>query len=631
MALLVQKFGGTSVADVERIQAVARRVARCREDGHELVIVVSAMGHTTDELSGLARAICSDPPRREMDMLLSTGEQVSIALLSMALHSLGVPAVSMTGTQAGIVTESAHGRARILEIRTERLRRLLDDGQVVVVAGFQGTSSGRAGTPEITTLGRGGSDTSAVALAAALGAEACEIYTDVPGVLTTDPRRVADAQFLDTVTCDEMLELASLGAAVLHPRAVEIARNYGVPLVVRSSWSEAPGTRLTSGAPQPIGSGGLELGKPVDGAQLETRQAVVALSHVPDRPGVAALLFEALGAAGLNVDLIVQATHEGRAGSGGYTNDIAFTLPETDLDLAELVCREVLGAMGAAPLQGRGEPPLEHEGSAAARLQAEGGLAKLSISGAGIMGRPGVAARLFDTLARCTINLRLIATSEVKVSCLVAGDQGQRALRAAAEAFELHEGQLQHNPQLCRLEAPAVRGVALDRDQAQVAVRRVPDRPGSAAAVCRALADAGICLDAIVQSERTHGEGNRRSRDMSFTLRRDERARAEQALAPLLRQWPGSRFEEGPGIARVSAVGAGMPCIPGTAARMFRSLAAAGINIEMIATSEIRTSCVVAAADGVRALQTVHAAFGLGGSTLHAAEGTEAPIQAAPL
>ncbi|MEB3105537.1 MAG: aspartate kinase, partial [Cyanobacteriota bacterium] len=581
MALLVQKFGGTSVADVERIQAVARRIARCREDGHELVIVVSAMGHTTDELTGLARAISSDPPQREMDMLLATGEQVSIALLSMALHAEGVPAVSMTGTQAGIITESAHGRARILEIRTERLRRLLADGHVVVVAGFQGTSSGAAGTPEITTLGRGGSDTSAVALAAALGADACEIYTDVPGVLTTDPRKVADAQLMEQVSCSEMLELASLGAAVLHPRAVEIARNYGVPLVVRSSWSDAPGTLLTSGNPRPIGSEGLELGKPVDGAELESSQAVLALSHVPDRPGVAAQLFEALGAAGLNVDLIVQATHE------GASNDIAFTLADADRDRAQLVCREVLATMGA----GLGE--------GGAQLSAEGGMAKLSISGAGIMGRPGVAARLFDALARAGINLRLIATSEVKVSCLVAGHQGAKALRCAADTFELQDGQLRHDPLPCELGVPAVRGVALDRDQAQVAVRRVPDRPGTAAAVCRALADAGISLDAIVQSERTHGEGDQLSRDMSFTLKRDERARAEQALSHLLRQWPGAHFEEGPAIARVSAVGAGMPCTPGTAARMFRCLADASINIELIATSEIRTSCVVAEADGV--------------------------------
>jgi aspartate kinase len=603
MALLVQKFGGTSVADVERIQAVARRIASCREEGHELVIVVSAMGHTTDELTGLARAITADPPRREMDMLLATGEQVSIALLSMALHSQGVPAVSMTGTQAGIITESAHGRARILEVRTERLQRLLEEGQVVVVAGFQGTSSGQAGTPEITTLGRGGSDTSAVALAAALGADACEIYTDVPGVLTTDPRKVPDAQLMETVSCDEMLELASLGAAVLHPRAVEIARNYGVPLVVRSSWSDAPGTLLTSGAPRPIGSEGLELGKPVDGAELEADQAVLALAHVPDRPGVAARLFEALGAAGINVDLIVQATHE------GASNDIAFTLAAAQCDRAEQVCREVLAAMEAG----------------GAQLSAEAGLAKLSISGAGIMGRPGVAARLFDILARQGINLRLIATSEVKVSCLVDGTQGAKALRAAAEAFELSEQQLRHTAQICHQEDPAVRGVALDLDQVQVAVRRVPDRPGAAAAICRALADAGLSLDAIVQSERTHRDTGEPSRDMSFTLRREDRQLAEQALAGVLQHWQGARFEEGPAIARISAVGAGMACTAGTAARMFRALADAGINIELIATSEIRTSCVVAEADGIGALRAVHAAFGLGGTALHRAEGTEAP------
>jgi aspartate kinase len=608
MALLVQKFGGTSVADVTRIQAVAARIAACREQGHELVIVVSAMGHSTDELTALARAISSDPPQRELDMLLATGEQVSIALLSMALHAQGVPAVSMTGAQVGIITESAHGRARILEIRTERLARLLAEGQVVVVAGFQGTSSGAAGTPEITTLGRGGSDTTAVALAAALGADACEIYTDVPGVLTTDPRKVGDAQLMAQVSCNEMLELASLGAAVLHPRAVEIARNYGVPLLVRSSWSDAPGTRLTSGSPRPIGSAGLELGRPVDGAELESDQAVLALSHVPDRPGVAALLFEALGAAGLNVDLIVQATQE------GSSNDIAFTLAAADLDRAQLVCRQVLTAMGAE---------LDAGG---AQLLAQGAMAKLSISGAGILGRPGVAARLFDTLARAGINLRLIATSEVKVSCLVAGEQGAKALRATAEAFELQDNQLRHDPLVCQLGEPAVRGVALDCDQAQVAVRRLPDRPGTAAAVCRALADAGIGLDAIVQSERTHGCGDQRSRDMSFVLKRHERQRAERALAPLLRQWPGARFEEGAAIARVSAVGAGMPCTPGTAARMFRCLADAGINIELIATSEIRTSCVVAAADGLAALRAVHAAFDLGGAVQHRAEGTAAPL-----
>jgi aspartate kinase len=613
MALLVQKFGGTSVADVERIGNVARRIAQCREDGHDLVIVVSAMGHTTDELTALARAISPQPPQREMDMLLATGEQVSIALLSMALQALGVPAVAMTGTQAGIVTESTFGRARILEIRTDRLRRLLNEGQVVVVAGFQGTSSGVAGTPEITTLGRGGSDTSAVALAAALGADACEIYTDVPGVLTTDPRKVADAQLMESVSCDEMLELASLGAAVLHPRAVEIARNYGVPLWVRSSWSDGPGTRLTSGPARAIGSEGLELGRPVDGAELQDGQAVLALAHVPDRPGVAADLFEALGAAGLNVDLIVQSSHEA-ASNAPASNDIAFTVADAELEAARGICEALL-----ASLQADG-----------ATLSSEAGMAKISIAGAGIMGRPGMAARLFDTLARLGINLRLIATSEVKVSCVVDRELGARALRATAAAFELGEQQLRDGPLPADPLAPAVRGVALDRDQAQLVVRRVPDRPGSAALVCRALADASISLDGIVQSERTHSSGDQRSRDISFTLRRDDRPGAERALASVLAQWPGAWIEEGPAIARISAVGAGMACTAGTAARMFRALAAAGINIEMIATSEIRTSCVVAESEGIRALQAVHAAFELGGETLHRAEGSEAPPVGGP-
>ena len=610
MALLVQKFGGTSVADVERIQAVARRIAACRQAGHDLVIVVSAMGHTTDELTGLARAISGNPPQREMDMLLATGEQVSIALLAMALQAIGVPAVSMTGPQVGILTESTHGRARILDIRTDRLRRLLEEGNVVVVAGFQGTSNSLSGVAEITTLGRGGSDTSAVALAAALGADACEIYTDVPGVLTTDPRKVPDAQLMETVTCNEMLELASLGAAVLHPRAVEIARNYGVPLRVRSSWSDQAGTLLTSSTTSRRGSGeGLELGKPVDGAELDTAQAVLALSHVPDQPGVAAQLFEALSAAGLNVDLIVQSTHD------GSSNDIAFTVAEAQLNDAERVCRDLLAALGPGA-----------SGANNASLSTEAGMAKLSISGAGIMGRPGVAARLFDTLAKQGINLRLIATSEVKVSCLVAGHQGSKALQAAASCFELNEQQLQLNPAPSGAGEPEVRGVALDRDQAQVAVRRIPDRPGTAAAVCRALADAAISLDAIVQSERTHGEGELRSRDMGFCLKRDDLDRARTALQPLLNQWPGASFEEGLAISRVSAVGAGMPCTAGTAARMFRSLAEAGINIEMIATSEIRTSCVVAETDGIPALRAVHAAFGLGGAVRHQAQGTVAPV-----
>ena len=599
MALLVQKFGGTSVGSVERIQAVARRIAACKEDGNDLVIVVSAMGHTTDELTAKARAINSDPPQREMDMLLATGEQVSIALLSMALHALGVPAISMTGAQVGIVTESAHGRARILDVRTDRLRSLLAEGQVVVVAGFQGTSQSSGGTAEITTLGRGGSDTSAVALAAALGADACEIYTDVPGVLTTDPRKVADAQLMPEVSCDEMLELASLGAAVLHPRAVEIARNYGVTMVVRSSWSEDAGTTLTSRSARPIGRDGLELGRPVDGAELVEGQAVLALSHVSDQPGVAAQLFESLSAGGVNVDLIIQSTHEGNS------NDITFTVAESELEKARGICADQLQTLGG-------------------ELVAEAGMSKLSISGAGIMGRPGIAAGLFQTLSRVGINLRLIATSEVKVSCVVEASAGAKALQATQDAFELESDLISLNPLPSGEGDPEVRGIALDRDQAQVSVRHVPDKPGTAGALCNALADAGISLDGIVQSERQHGDG---SRDISFTLKRDDRAAADRALSHLLAQWPGALLEDGPAIARVSAVGAGMPATAGTAGRMFRYLADAGVNIEMIATSEIRTSCVVAESDGIAALQAVHTGFKLGGSTRHQAQGTESPLE----
>ena len=598
MALLMQKFGGTSVGSVERIQAVAERIGRCRDAGDAVVVVVSAMGHTTDELTGLAAAISASPPQREMDMLLASGEQVSIALLAMALNERGIAAVSMTGPQVGIVTESTHGRARILEIRTDRIRNHLDEGRVVVVAGFQGTSSGPGGVAEITTLGRGGSDTSAVALAAALKADVCEIYTDVPGVLSTDPRKVPDAQLMPEVSCDEMLELASLGASVLHPRAVEIARNYGVPMRVRSSWSDEPGTLLTSRCKRPIGQSGLELGSPVDGVEQLEAQAVLALSHIPDQPGIAARLFETLSAADINVDLIIQATHE------GSSNDITFTVAESDLEQARQVSQSVLDSLGG-------------------ELAAEGGLTKLSIRGAGIMGRPGIAAGLFNCLSQQGINLRLIATSEVKVSCVIDAASGPKALQAVQQAFDVADAQVQVNPELSCADEPEVRGVALDRDQAQLTVRHVPNRPGTAAALCSSLAERGISLDAIVQSERQHGDG---SRDISFILRKEDRSRADVALAPLLAQWPGAALEEGDAIARVSAVGAGMPATPGTAGRMFRSLADAGINIGLIATSEIRTSCVVPEQDGVAALQAVHAGFELGGQELHRAHGTASPL-----
>ncbi|NEO82822.1 MAG: aspartate kinase [Spirulina sp. SIO3F2] len=411
MALIVQKYGGTSVGSVERIQAVAQRIQQTANQGNQVVAVVSAMGKTTDTLVSLAQEITTTPCRREMDMLLSTGEQVSIALLSLALQELGQAAISLTGAQVGIVTEQAHSRARILEINPERIERHLKEEKVVVVAGFQGISS--TTELEITTLGRGGSDTSAVALAVALGGSQCEIYTDVPGILTTDPRLVPEAQLMREITADEMLELASLGAKVLHPRAVELARNYGMPLVVRSSWTDDPGTRVLSD----ITAGGrslqnLEISEGIDAIEFDRDQARVALLRVPDRPGIAAQLFRAIGQQQVDVDLIIQSIHEGN------TNDIAFTVGRAMLPAAEAV------AEATAPVFRSGQQTQPNE----AEVITERDIAKISIVGAGMIGRPGIAAQMFQTLADAGVNLEMISTSEVKVSCVIAAADGAIAI-----------------------------------------------------------------------------------------------------------------------------------------------------------------------------------------------------------
>ena len=584
MALLVQKFGGTSVGSIERIQTVAKKIAATKELGHEIVVVVSAMGKKTDELSTLAKSISQNPDPRELDMLLSTGEQISISLLAIALNELGVAAISLTGSQAGIITESSHCRARILDIRTERIKALIAQGKVIIIAGFQGTSLNNLGINEITTLGRGGSDTSAVALATALQAERCEIFTDVPGVLTTDPRKVEDAQLMQTISCDEMLELASLGAAVLHPRAVEIVRNYGIKLIVRSSWSDEPGTELTSQAKKESISGGLEHCSPVDGLELVEEQAVIGLSHVPDKPGIAADLFEKLSKAGINVDLIIQATHEGQ------TNDITFTVSRNDLDNAINQAKIFIESIGG-------------------ELYIQDSMSKLSISGAGIIGRPGIAASLFDILSKSGINLRLIATSEVKVSCVINSDMGKKALKVTSESFELDDTKITINPLIIKNNEPEVRGVALDPEQAQISVNKVPDKPGTAASICSALADSGISLDTIIQSERKHSNG---TKDISFTLKKDDKINAKNALTSLCKNWDSAEIIEGRPIERVSAVGAGMPSTVGTAGKMFRALSKENINIEMIATSEIRTTCFVKEKDGIKALQAIHKCFNLG-------------------
>ena len=457
MSLIVQKYGGTSVGTVDRIQAVAQRVQKTVRDGHSVVVVVSAMGKTTDTLVNLAQAISPNPSRREMDMLLSTGEQVSIALLSMALQELGQAAISLTGAQVGIVTEAEHSRARILEIKPDRLKHHLDEGKVIVVAGFQGISS--IDHLEITTLGRGGSDTSAVALAAALKADLCEIYTDVPGILTTDPRLVPEAQLLEEITCDEMLELASLGANVLHPRAVEIARNFGVLLVVRSSWSDAPGTRVVAPPPKPRSLVGLEITKAVDSVEFDPDQAKVALLRIPDRPGIAAKLFGEISHQRVDVDLIIQSIHEGNS------NDIAFTVVKKMLTKAESVTEAIAPAL-------REHPSNTQE----AEVIVEKRVAKIAIAGAGIIGRPGIAAKMFKTLADARINIEMISTSEVKVSCLIDESQGDLAIEALCKAFGVNQAPPTNVSQFAHF--PPVRGVALDLKRAQVGIRHIPDRPG---------------------------------------------------------------------------------------------------------------------------------------------------------
>ncbi|MFP5271258.1 aspartate kinase [Coleofasciculus sp.] len=603
MVLVVQKYGGTSVGSVERIQTVAQRLSKTVQAGNSLVVVVSAMGKTTDGLVKLAHEISANPSRREMDMLLSTGEQVSIALLAMALQELGQPAISLTGAQVGIVTEAQYSRARIFSIHTERISRHLDEGKVVVVAGFQGISS--LNDLEITTLGRGGSDTSAVALAASLGAARCEIYTDVPGILTADPRLVPDAQLMDEITCDEMLELASLGAKVLHPRAVEIARNYGVPLVVLSSWTDAPGTKVISPTPQPRSLDDLEIARSVDAVEFDTDQAKVAMLRVPDHPGVAAQLFGEIAGQDLDVDLIIQSIHEGN------TNDIAFSVSKGILKRAEAVAEAIAPAL-CSPTNPRADE---------AEVLVEPDIAKIAIAGAGMIGHPGIAAQMFTTLANAGINIQMISTSEVKVSCVINAADCHQAIAVLCDTFNikssparlpisenvetLHGASLHSNP---------VRGVALDQNQARLAIRYVPDRPGMAARIFSILAQQAISVDMIIQSQRCRVIDGIPTRDIAFTVAQAEAENAQKILqeaAPILGY--GEVLLDAD-IAKVSIVGAGMIGQPGVAAQMFAALSQHKINIQMITTSEIRISCVVNKEQGVTALQAIHQAFGLAGN-----------------
>ena len=597
MPLLVQKFGGTSLADSGKILAAARRAIQAHKRGDQVLVVVSARGHTTDELIDLAKEITENPPAREMDMLLATGEQVSVALMAMAIGSLGVPAISFTGAQIGLVTDSFHTKARIRNISTERMVQALGDGKIVIVAGFQGVDEHY----NITTLGRGGSDTTAVALAAVLGAAACEIYTDVDGVYTTDPRIVPEARKIDRISYDEMLELASLGAGVMHSRSIEFAKKYGVPIHVRSSFSDAIGTWIVDERDAE------RLGAPVTGAALARDEARITIRGVPDRPGVVHAVFRTIAAAKIVVDMIVQNV------SRGGTTEVSFTVAKGDLAetlrAAEAAAREI-GALSVT-----------HDAE----------VAKVSVVGLGMRTHTGVATTLFEVLAAAGINIQMITTSEIKISVLVDRTSAAAALRVAHQAFALEQlnsistaftpgSPAKDKPRAMKLvplvdtdaavsgprqlgmEDLVIGGVDLDESQARVSLFHVPDRPGYAALVFAAIGKAGVFVDMIVQNVAMDGDSL-----LSFTVPRESADRA--VLAVQKAGIPDVSVE--PALAKLSVVGVGMRTHTGVATRMFAALAERGININLINTSEVRINVGTDISRGREALECLKKAFAL--------------------
>jgi aspartate kinase len=615
LSLVVQKFGGSSVATAERIMAAARRALRARQSGKQVIMVVSARGDTTDELIDLAREITDKPPAREMDMLLSTGEQISIALMAMAVQSLGQPAISFTGAQIGIVTDSFHTKARIKNISTERIRHALDEGKVVIVAGFQGIDENY----NITTLGRGGSDTTAVALAAVMkhdkaGSQGaglgngvdCELYTDVDGIYTTDPRIVPEARKIDFISYDEVLELASLGANVLHSRSIEFAKKFGVPLQKRSSFSDAEGTWIV---PEADWMRDIV----VCGAAMVKDEARVLLDGVPDQPGVSHRIFSAIAEQNIVVDMIAQ-----NVGSGGKAA-VGFTVLKNELPATLAVVQPLARELGAT---------VYHEED----------LSKVSVVGTGMRTHSGVAERMFAALAAANINMKMITTGDIKISVLVDKAEGVKALRAVHQAFALdqarpgaglpagpaRQGQFQRRPaavieelagkdapvtseQLSSMEDIVVSDVLLDSEHGRVTILDLPDRPGNCSRVFQAIASGGIIVDMIVQNLPAAGRA-----ELSFSVPRGDLARArqltEQAVQELDRA---ARVLADDNIAKVFVVGVGMRTHTGVARAMFGALAARGINISMINTSEVCVSVVVDRSRGREALECLQKAFGV--------------------
>jgi aspartate kinase len=587
MPLIVQKFGGTSVATPEKIQAAARKAIRAQQEGNQVVVVVSAMGHNTDHLIELAKQVNEDPPAREMDMLLSTGEQVSVALMAMAVHRFGHKAVSLTGAQMGIRTDNSFTKARIKTISTERIRRLLDDGNIVIAAGFQGVDDDL----NITTLGRGGSDTTAVSLAAVLRADACEIYTDVDGVYTTDPRLLPEARQMGQISYDEMLELASLGAGVMHNRSIEFAKKFNVPIRVRSSFSDAPGSMIVS---EPESST-----VPVCGAALTKNEARITILGVPDKPGSSFEIFKRLADRKITVDMIVQNIGEGALA------DISFTVPNEELKDALKAVKEAVSVIGATGIT--------HDDA----------VAKISVVGIGMAAQTGVAQRMFESLAAAGINIQMITTSEIKISVLVQRSEATPALRAVHQAFGLHlkpsdanQWQIGQKPnndlsasdiietlRSSNMEQLTLLDISMVGDQARVTLSGVPDTPGLAEKVFKHVADAGVFVDMIVQS----CDGYQGETSISFTVpeaQMDNCMKVLEAMDCKFRKISGSMD-----IAKLSVSGIGLRSHTSVAIAMFKSLADSGINVLMINTSELRVNVVIDGKHGDLGLACLHKTF----------------------
>lgn len=628
MAVVVQKFGGSSVKNAERVMEAARKAIRAKHAGNMVIVVVSAQGSTTDDLIAKAAEITAAPSAREMDMLLATGEQISIALTAMAIQELGERAVSFTGPQIGIVTDSTHRKARIKKIDTQRLTEALESGHIVVIAGFQGMDE----LGDISTLGRGGSDTTAVAVAAAVKLAgydvACEIYTDVDGVYTTDPRIVPDARKMDAISYDEMLEMASMGAGVMHSRSIEFAKKFDVPLMVRNAQSDAVGTWIE--AEEPWMS---EI--PACGVALAADEARLVLEGVPDRPGVSHKVFSALADANIAVDMIAQSV-----GEGGKAT-IGFTVLNSELEKTKKTLAPLVAELGAT-------------------LNETGKVSKVSVVGAGMRTISGVAERLFQALAAEGVNLKMITTGDIKISVLVEEDapppaeevpagesikkahleskkavRGRKALRAVHAAFALAQprkgagqspastefrpratplvvaGAKDREAAIARLagmEDVLVSGAHLNADQSRVTIHDLPDVPGNCSKVFNAVATGGILVDMIVQNQSGPGKA-----ELSFTVPRADLPHALARTQDVVREIDSGCRVVGDGdIAVLFVLGVGMRTHTGVARTMFGALAARGINISMINTSEVCVGVVVERARGDEALACLTEAFNLG-------------------